>query len=124
MVEVEYPDHIEPKMKLSEEKATYPYRKQVWRESDEDGAFIGDTIGIANEQGIKGEKLLNPVMQSGKLLAALPSLKESQVRAQAQLLRLPAKFKAFTDAEDYPVRYSDKLQSQRQEILARLKYES
>jgi nicotinate phosphoribosyltransferase len=34
MVEIESDDQIVPKMKLSRDKVTYPYRKQVWRSSD------------------------------------------------------------------------------------------
>jgi nicotinate phosphoribosyltransferase len=31
LVEVEFDGRVAPKMKLSRDKATYPYRKQVWR---------------------------------------------------------------------------------------------
>src|SRR5262249_13744117 len=46
LVEVELPGRVEPKMKLSRDKVTYPYRKQVWREVSSDGPFVADVIAM------------------------------------------------------------------------------
>lgn len=107
----------QPKMKLSQEKATYPYCKQVWREYADDGSFLGDTVGIATESHPGSEALLKPVMRNGELIAALPTLVESQAHARQQLQSLPKIYKALAHPENYPVRYSPTLENRRQALL-------
>jgi nicotinate phosphoribosyltransferase len=107
----------QPKMKLSQDKATYPYCKQVWRSYADDGTFLGDTIGIADERDVPGELLLYQVMRHGELIAPLPSLAETQTYARRQIQSLPEIYKSLTRPETYPVRYSTKLEAQRQELL-------
>lgn len=115
----------QPKMKLSQDKATYPYCKQVWREYADDGSFLGDTIGLANETNHGGEALLKPVMRDGELIAPLPSLIEMQAHARQQLQSLPEIYKALTQPASYPVRYSTELETRRQTLLrARAKSKS
>ena len=106
-----------PKMKLSQEKATYPYCKQIWRSYADDGTFLGDTIGIADEGELPGEPLLQPMMQNGELIAPLPGLPEIQKYARQQIQSLPGIYKSLTQPEPYPVRYSTKLETQRQALL-------
>lgn len=106
-----------PKMKLSQDKATYPYCKQVWRQYADDGSFLGDTIGIANENPADGEALLKPAMRNGELIAPLPSLAETQAYARQQLQRLPEIYKALKQPAAYPVRYSAELEGRRQALL-------
>ena len=107
----------QPKMKLSQDKATYPYCKQVWREYADDGSFLGDTIGIATEENMRGDALLKPVMRAGELIAPLPNLVKIQTHARAQLQSLPEIFKALARPERYAVRYSAELESRRQALL-------
>ncbi len=113
LVEIESGGRITPKIKLSLDKATYPYRKQVWRETASDGLFAGDVIGRADETDLPGEPLLEPVMRGGEILTALPNLREAQERARRQLARLPEPHRRLIDAKPYPVRYSDKLEQNR-----------
>lgn len=120
LVEVEYADHVEPKMKLSREKATYPRRKQVWRETASDGSFAGDVIARADETGLPGAPLLEPVMRNGQMIVALPGLREAQERARLQLTQLPARHKALQMAAPYPVSYSAELERCRRALLGRL----
>lgn len=108
----------QPKMKLSQAKATYPYRKQVWRNYADDGNFLGDLIGIADESDLPGETLMQPVMRNGEVIAPLPSLAETQKYARQQIQSLPEVYKALTAPQMYPVRYSQKLEMCRQELLA------
>jgi hypothetical protein len=61
--------------------------------------------------------LLIPVMRDGAPINPQPSLKEIQDYAKHQLSRLPAQFKKFTGAAEYPVRYSDRLERRRMELL-------
>jgi nicotinate phosphoribosyltransferase len=122
LVELAVDHQIQPKMKLSREKATYPCRKQVWRERASDGLFTGDVIAAADEERDAGraEPLLIPVMRDGEVIAPAPSLREIQARARAQLARLPERCQSLTQAEDYPVRYSAELERRREEMLKEL----
>src|SRR5262249_44683842 len=111
---------VEPKMKLSSDKATYPYRKQVWRATASDGSFSGDVIAKADEIDLPGEPLLEPVMRDGQIIASPPSLRETQERAQRQIAYLPAPHKRLIEAQPYPVHYSDKLEQSRLALLRHL----
>ncbi|MEP7337941.1 MAG: nicotinate phosphoribosyltransferase [Acidobacteriota bacterium] len=122
LVEVEFPDHVEPKMKLSREKATYPHRKQVWRERASGGDFLGDVVAMADEAGQRGEPLLEPVMRDGHLLESPPDLKDVQQYARQQLAKLPPQYKAISDAENYPVRFSAELEQRRSELTKHLEH--
>lgn len=107
----------QPKMKLSKDKATYPYCKQVWRAYADDGTMLGDTIGMTEERELTGEALLRPVMRAGELIAPLPSLSETQHYARRQSQSLPEIYKALALPKQYPVRYSTALESRRQAML-------
>lgn len=120
LVEVRKGDHVEPKMKLSEEKATYPFRKQVWRHEDV-GQFGGDTIALRDEAAQRGTPLLECVMRGGEVIAPLPSLQETQQRAHHQLHRLPSQYKPLTPGARYPVQISAALERERQTLLAALR---
>ena len=107
----------QPKMKLSQDKATYPYCKQVWRSYADDGTLLGDTIGLTNERDLPGEALLQPVLRRGKIIAPLPSLEETQKYARQQIQSLPKIYKLLAQPEKYPVQYSQKMETRRQELL-------
>jgi len=117
LVEVEFDGRAEPKMKLSRDKATYPYCKQVWRATASDGSFAGDLIAKANEIDLPGEPLLAPVMRDGQGATTPPSLREAQARARRQLANLSAPYKRLVEAQSYPVRYSDRLEQSRLALL-------
>lgn len=123
LVEVEFPDRIEPKMKLSREKATYPHRKQVWRESDGNEAFSRDVIAMADEAGQTGQPLMKQVMLDGDLVESLPGLEQIQQHSKQQLARLPRAYKRISDAENYPVRFSDELYRRRTKLMSLLEGE-
>lgn len=123
LVEIESAGHIEPKMKLSREKATYPHRKQVWREKDEEGRFIADVIGMAEEDGLPGDPLLVPVMREGRALEGQPGLEAIRARAGEQLASLPAAHRRLRGSEVYPVRYSEELERRRKRMMASLEEE-
>ncbi len=107
----------QPKMKLSKDKATYPYCKQVWRSYADDGMMLGDTIGMANEPELPGEPLLQPLLRKGELIAPLPNLTTIQKYARQQVQSLPEIYKSLTQPESYPVQYSQELEMRRQELL-------
>jgi nicotinate phosphoribosyltransferase len=107
----------QPKMKFSQEKATYPYCKQVWRSYADDGTFLGDTIGMTEQDDLLGEALLQPVMRNGELIAPLPSLVQTQSYARQQIQSLPRIYRTLMTPQAYPVQYSTNLETRRQALL-------
>jgi nicotinate phosphoribosyltransferase len=98
------------RMKLSAEKRTYPFAKQVFRNVDASGRFDGDVIGLADEQP-GGQPLLVPVLKAGKLVRPLDTLGDIQKRVQGQLRALPAALLELTPAPPYPVSISPHLEA-------------
>ena len=108
-----------PIMKLSEGKITLPGRKQVWRFKDDKGNYSHDIIALANEEA-DGEPLLVKVMEKGKIIRTLPSLKEIRAVAEKNLSKLPAKYKKLTNPPAYPVKLSTALESLIAELTKKL----
>jgi nicotinate phosphoribosyltransferase len=73
--------------KRSEGKATYPGRKQVWRQRDAAGIFSKDILSLLDERHA-GEPLLGPVLRGGQV-SSKPSLEEIRRHAQDELAHLP-----------------------------------
>jgi nicotinate phosphoribosyltransferase len=98
----------QPRVKLSQEKASYPCRKQVFR-SARNNTYTGDMIGLA-EEASEGEPLLNCVMRDGKRLQ--PALPLDQIREHAAqaLKSVPAEVRALERPAHYPVRLSRRLE--------------
>jgi nicotinate phosphoribosyltransferase len=117
LVEIDFDGRVSPKMKLSRDKATYPYSKQVWRTAASDGSYAGDVIAKADETDLQGAPLLELVMRDGVIAAPLPGVKEAQERARRQLAALPSPYRRLIGAQAYPVRYSDRLEQGRRELL-------
>lgn len=117
LVELERNGHTEPKMKLSREKATYPYRKQVWRQSAA-GKFTGDVIALADHDEQAGTPLLRQVMHNGAIIEPQPTLADTQAVLRQQLAALPDEYKALRAAPAYSVRFSERLDTQRERLLA------
>ncbi|MFL5283907.1 MAG: nicotinate phosphoribosyltransferase [Rhodopila sp.] len=93
-----------PKRKLSEGKATWPGRKQVWRHYHDDGTIAGDVVALLGE-AITGEPLLRPVMRGGKCLGDVLTVHQARIRAASCLARLPKVLKQL-EPEAVPVRIS------------------
>ena len=74
--------------KRSEGKASWPGRKQVYRQYDAEGAIAGDMVALLDEP-VEGEPLLQPAMRGGKRVPGLPGLANSRARAAAALAQLP-----------------------------------
>ena len=77
-----------PRRKRSAGKATWPGRKQVFREYGTDGRILADTIGLEDE-ALPGRPLLQPVMRRGRCLAP-SSLQHSRDLAAREIATLPA----------------------------------
>jgi nicotinate phosphoribosyltransferase len=100
--------------KRSAGKATWPGRKQVFREYATDGTFAKDAVCLETERHA-GEALLQPVMQGGRRLAQ-PSLAEARRYAAEQLRRLPRTLKTLAQAQAYPVEISEGLKNLAQAV--------
>jgi nicotinate phosphoribosyltransferase len=96
-----------PRRKLSEGKATWPGRKQVWRAYDAQGNMRGDILSVETDRQ-QGETLITQVMRGGKRLGPAPTLQQIRERAAAELATLPEPLKRL-EAFDYPVTISDAL---------------
>jgi nicotinate phosphoribosyltransferase len=91
-----------PRRKQSEEKATWPGRKQVYRHYDGEGRMRGDEIALASERR-DGEPLLQCVIRDGEPTGTLPSLRQARDRVREQLQRLPPALRALDAQPGYPV---------------------
>jgi nicotinate phosphoribosyltransferase len=109
-----------PKRKLSEGKATWPGRKQVWRAYDADGRMRGDILSLEADTQ-PGEALIVPVMRGGKRLAPAPTLAQIRERAAADLARLPGPLARLESSFDYPVQVANVLTALAGQIDAKTK---
>ncbi len=90
-----------PTMKLSENKATLPGRKQVFRRYDRRGFCAKDIIGLENED--LGEPLLKCVMRAGEILHAARPLAEIRETASKNLSSLKKGLRSLRGSDPYPV---------------------
>ncbi len=96
--------------KRSEGKATWPGRKQVYRNYHDNGIMSGDTVTVESAPA-KGQPLLQLVMKDGKTLAGQPTLTQAREHALRQLNSLPVSLRQLRNAPEYPVIISDELQA-------------
>ncbi|MGE5308617.1 MAG: nicotinate phosphoribosyltransferase [Deltaproteobacteria bacterium] len=96
-----------PTMKLSKGKVTYPGRKQVFRLTDRMGYPVRDIIGLENEK-LPGRRMLEKVVEKGRLVRRLPPLSDVRGEATAALRSLPYALRKIgpASAASYPVRVS------------------
>src|SRR5476651_900809 len=99
-----------PKRKLSEGKATWPGRKQVWRAYDADGRMRGDILSLESDKQ-PGETQIVQVMRDGKRIAPSPTLAQIRERAARDLARLPKALAQLQEGANYPVEVADALKS-------------
>ncbi|HEY9487934.1 MAG TPA: nicotinate phosphoribosyltransferase [Chryseosolibacter sp.] len=126
-----------PRIKLSEnlKKITLPDKKQVYRIlNGEDNFFGADLISLHDEadvdrmyhpvdpdkslslSGMTKEPLLHPVMAGGRILHALPSLKEIAAYCKDRMNRLAPEHKRFEYPHIYKVGISARLRNLRNEL--------
>jgi nicotinate phosphoribosyltransferase len=92
--------------KRSASKATWPGRKQVWRRTNPDRTFAGDSVRLVDEKGV-GTPLLECAMRDGRRVAPSPELARVRAHCRVQLESLPEELKSI-DAPwpRYPVSIS------------------
>jgi nicotinate phosphoribosyltransferase len=110
LVEQELGQRRIPKMKLSDEKVTYPGRKQVYRQRDDRGKFKQDVICCKDEE-LEGEGMMVDVIREGELCYDLPPIERIRERAMKNLADLPEGYKRLIDPDRYPVLRSDELET-------------
>ncbi|HSL02944.1 MAG TPA: nicotinate phosphoribosyltransferase [Nitrospiraceae bacterium] len=98
-----------PCRKRSEGKATWPGRKQVYRQYTHDGRCDYDVVTTHNDHQA-AEPLLQPVMTEGRRLVPVQKLTKLRERAATQLARLPDSLRSLECAHHYDVRISQSLQ--------------
>ncbi|HZT50197.1 MAG TPA: nicotinate phosphoribosyltransferase, partial [Hyphomicrobiaceae bacterium] len=108
-----------PRRKRSTGKATWPGRKQVWRQYGPDGRMQQDILSEESDRQ-PGEPLLEAVMRDGRRLQAPPPLAETRARAADSLMRLPERLRRLEPAAIYPVRVADSLVTLAAEVDRRL----
>ena len=91
-----------PRRKRSTGKATWPGRKQVWRQYGADGRMKGDVLSLEAD-GHPGEELLVPVMRGGRRIAAPEALSAIRARAAKNLEALPEALRCLEQGAAYPV---------------------
>lgn len=102
------------RMKKSEDKATWPGRKQVFRAFN-DGIMTGDLISLEGEEE-EGVPLIQPVMAGGRRIASPEKLDEIRTRAGKQIEALPPDLRTLEPSPPYPVRIAPALDRLRAEV--------
>ena len=98
-----------PRRKHSPGKATWPGRKQVWRQYGPDGAMMCDILSVEGDtQG--GEKRIRPVMTEGRRIAPAPGVDAIRSYAAAELGRLPGNLRRLEPGATYTVRIAEALE--------------
>jgi len=106
--------------KFSEDKVTYPGRKQVFRFRGPGGAFDHDVLARAGENLDGGDPLLECVMREGRRTAPTAPLLQARERARGSLARLPEACRRLQDPAVYPVQVSPALERLLEEVRQRI----
>lgn len=111
LVDLESQSGISYRAKFSEEKTTYPGRKQVFRFRQSNGKFREDVVGCEGEQFSESTPLLARVMQGGTRTGPSPELGEIRTRVSRELSQLPRDCVRLDHPKNYPVRFSRNLKA-------------
>jgi nicotinate phosphoribosyltransferase len=108
-----------PRRKRSPGKATWPGRKQVWRQYGANGRVAGDIVSTANDDQ-PGEPLVAEVMSAGRRLGRKPTLAAMRAHAQRNLEQLPEPLRQLQVEPAYPVKIGNALNRLAEETDRRL----
>ncbi len=106
-----------PRRKRSEGKATWPGRKQVYRERDARGVPMGDVLTLDGDTA-PGAPLVEPVVRGGVVIEPLATLAESREHARTELARLPEPLRSLEPAKPYAVSVSASLRKLAEDVDA------
>src|SRR5713226_3874358 len=116
LVEVELGGQARNTAKFSEDKKTYPGRKQIFRSTGGEGKFSSDIIGLEDEIFPAADPLLVPVMRQGQRLEASTQDAAGAARAAQQRFltdgaHVAGSILALGNADPpFPVSYSTRLE--------------
>ncbi|WP_404298555.1 nicotinate phosphoribosyltransferase [Halomonas sp.] len=101
-----------PRVKHSPGKINLPCRKQIYRQVDAQGRYVGDIIALRDESGISGEPLLRPLVRAGKLDDdEMARADDARERVTDAIERFPEDIRQLAEGEsDYPVELSPGLE--------------
>ena len=99
----------EPRRKRSEGKATWPGRKQVFRQYGSSGQMEGDTI-TAWGADQAGQPLLEAVLREGKRVRSTEPLSKIRERSARDRDRLPEYLRVLENKTSYPIRIASALE--------------
>ena len=97
--------------KRSEGKATWPGRKQVFRQYGDGRCMQSDVITIEGDGSQNGEPLIEAVMRNGRRLAPMAPLMQARERTARQRTLLPDHLRTLGSQPPYPVRISPALEA-------------
>jgi nicotinate phosphoribosyltransferase len=97
-----------PVMKESQEKLTYPGRKQVFRRFD-NGKVVGDRLGLVTESCENQSGLLQLMVKEGEFLQVPEQLSEIRQRTAASVASLPEEVRRINHPEPLTVEISQPL---------------
>ncbi|MFW9828494.1 MAG: nicotinate phosphoribosyltransferase [Candidatus Thorarchaeota archaeon] len=101
-----------PRIKISEEKITYPGKKQVHRIYDRDCMFKEDTLTLEDEPApSNSEPLLHLIMRKGEVITNLPKIDEIQEFYLANIKKLPNSYKKLEKSDKFELKISQKLRT-------------
>ncbi len=108
-----------PRIKLSSGKVTLPGKKQVYRVI-KNGKMVKDIITLEDEKPEEKEvyPLLIKVMEKGKIIEELPSLKKIQEKFMERLDMLPDELKEIEELKEYPVEIGKELSALTEKLIA------
>ena len=119
LVEVIKEGETQPRMKTSEGKKTFPYRKHISRRIGKEG-FYGDLLSRWAERPSQDTgdvvPLLRPFVENGQIISDIPDVFQIKEYSRDQLSKLPARFKLLHPTEEYPVEYSKELLENQKEL--------
>jgi nicotinate phosphoribosyltransferase len=103
-----------PIMKTSPGKKMYPGKKQVFRDNWE------DTVAVWGEE-LPGEPLLHKVMENGKRVGKIATLKEAREYFLERINSLPEEFKDIHRKRENKVKISQKLKELYERVLKEIR---
>jgi len=118
LVAIERSGAMEPSMKLSTGKVTYPGAKSV-RRVERDGEYAHDVLGLRGEE-TEGEEQLVPVIEDGNLVYEFPDLSTIREVAGRTRRKVPPETRELEDPGPYDVRISSGLETETTELRERL----
>jgi nicotinate phosphoribosyltransferase len=112
-----------PRRKHSPGKATWPGRKQVWRQYGADDRMSGDILSLDCDDQ-PGEALLKPVMRGGRRIEDSSPVPAIRDRVKRGLERLPEPFRRLDPKASYSVTIAEPLRRLSEETDRRIALQS